>query len=126
MNGRRKSGQIALRILYALLLVFVGFSHRPPEAGAAPQSAAFFLPDGTAASLCLADGDDRSGAKHVDHGCDACRIAGGMDLAPRLNCDGMIMGRRSEPLPLPVSRSFHRSLFPPSAPPRGPPALLFI
>lgn len=68
-----------LRILCAVALLSLGFAHKAPQSFAAQtQSAAYQLPDGSFADLCVAD----TGVAHVaDRGdCDACRLAGAILL----------------------------------------------
>ncbi|KPF41765.1 hypothetical protein [Rhizobium sp. AAP43] len=77
-----------LRILCAMVFLSVGFAHRTPAAIATDfQSAAYSLPDGTFADLCIADrGHTRS---HQTGDCEACRLAGAV-LLP-VPCDGWLI-----------------------------------
>ena len=121
-KGRKTSG-ITLRIVCAMLLVFLGFAHRPFVSSAQAQDlAAYVLPDGSIASLCLPDQDGKQG-KHVDPGCEACRIASSAAMPlPPLDAGEIV--RRTAIVTFVVSpERFHRLNFPPSAPPRGPPAI---
>jgi hypothetical protein len=70
---------IILRVFCAMVFLSIGFGHRIPAALAADtQSAAYALPDGSFADLCIAD----QGQKHVTPmaDCDACRLAGAVLL----------------------------------------------
>jgi hypothetical protein len=126
MRLSRTQSSIMLRIACALLLVVLGFSHRPMSASAAEAAelALYTLPDGTIASLCLVDQDGKP-IKHVDRGCEACRLASGIALpdAPTAHAD--IVRRETAVAYVFAAERFHRLNFPPNAPPRGPPAILF-
>jgi hypothetical protein len=115
---------VALRMLCAMLLVFLGFAHKPIVASAAslPASASFVLPDGTVASLCL-PGHDGAKDSHVDRGCDACRLASSIALPESCAEAQRVAGRPADDLFALPAGSFRRLNFPPSAPPRGPPSL---
>lgn len=65
---------IILRVFCAMVFLSIGFGHRMPVALAAnTQSAAYALPDGTFADLCIADQGQKHAMPMVD--CDACRLA---------------------------------------------------
>lgn len=115
---------IVLRIFCAMILVSVGFAHKPLDGSVAtgPDMAAYALPDGTIASLCLPDEDGKTG-KHHDNGCAACRISSSIALPhPPLDCDTTAHASSVVAFIL-APEAFHRLIFPPSAPPRGPPAV---
>jgi hypothetical protein len=125
MIQHRKTPGIALRIFSAMLLVFLSLAHKPIGSVAAQEMALanFVLPDGTIASLCLPDEDGKQG-KHVDHGCEACRIASTISL-PAPSAVGEPIARDMVAVAfMATPEAFHRLNFPPSAPPRGPPAVL--
>ena len=72
-----------VRILCAVALFSVGFSHRMPEVRAADfVAAAYALPDGSLPDLCLTKGSkDADGQFHYrDGSCDACLISGAIVL----------------------------------------------
>ena len=124
MISIRKTRTVALRMLCAMLLVFLGFAHRPITASAAPlpDAASYALPDGSVASLCL-PGQDGKQDKHVDSGCEACRLVSGIAM-PEPSADAVPVVRRATAvLFVFAEESFHRLNFPPSAPPRGPPSV---
>lgn len=112
-----------LRVLCALLLVMLGFAHKPVQsfaAGPAP-GAVYALPDGSIADICY--GDDEDGAKkHVfDRGCDACRLAASTIL-PVVDIDTHAPRPDLQSAALVWDEAFQRLLLPPSASPRGPPS----
>lgn len=125
MSGRSKTGQVALRIVCAMLLVFLSLAHRPMivAEAATDQFETLILPDGSVASLCLADSGDTKPAKHVDHGCEACRISSGVVLPTPFDGAGAIIRSASAAVLLPRPEQFRKLLFPPNAPPRGPPSV---
>lgn len=74
-----------LRIFCAVLLLSLGFAHKPlyAQSSADPASSFYVLPDGSFSAICF------DGAGHVQHpeksgwyGCEACRIASGALLPP--------------------------------------------
>ena len=61
MTHTGKTSGIALRLLCAMLLVVLGFAHRPVSASAMPMDmSAYALPDGTMPTICI---PDESGGK---------------------------------------------------------------
>lgn len=126
MTSNRKTSGIALRILCAMLLVFLGFAHKPFSSAAAQDMvlASYVLPDGTTASLCMPDQDGKQG-KHVDHGCEACRISSNIVVpVPSADAEPAVLAVTTVAFVL-TPEAFHRLAFPPNAPPRGPPAVPF-
>lgn len=124
MTDNRKLAGIALRILCAMLLVALGFAHKPTLAPASqnPDMASYVLPDGSVASLCLPD-EDRKQDRHVDRDCEACRIASAIAI-PQAPIDGEEIARLATIITRVFApEAFHRLNFPPNAPPRGPPAI---
>ncbi|EJT05380.1 hypothetical protein [Rhizobium sp. CCGE 510] len=71
-----------LRMLCALSLVLLGLAHQPPQAVASEgyHAAAYMLPDGTFASLCVTvkDADGKTGAFKPN--CEACRLSASVIL----------------------------------------------
>jgi hypothetical protein len=124
MGENRKTSGITLRIVCAMLLVFLGFAHQPiASAAVAQDTASYMLPDGTVASLCLPDGEGKQGKQHADHGCEACRIASSVAMpAPPMDAAD-IAPVVAAVLFVFAPERFHRLNFPPNAPPRGPPAI---
>jgi hypothetical protein len=75
MKPKAKTATTILRIFCAMVFLSVGFGHRTPAAIAADvQSAAYSLPDGTFADLCIADQGQSHAKSRGD--CEACRLAG--------------------------------------------------
>lgn len=112
-----------MRLFCALLLVLIGFAHKPVQTFASTNAPGviYTLPDGSIADICYGDYDDGAKKHVVDRGCDACRLAASILLpmvdveasAPRPDLQSTILG---------WDEAFHRLLQPPSASPRGPPA----
>lgn len=124
MTKSRTTAGIVLRIVCAMILVAIGFAHKPLNSALAsgPDMAAYELPDGTVASLCLPDEDGKTG-KHHDNGCEACRITSSIAVPqPPRDCDTTMPAAEAAVFVF-TPESLHRLIFPPSAPPRGPPAV---
>lgn len=76
----RKSGTaVWLRIVCAVLLLSLGFGHKPlfAQPTLSATDAAFVLPDGSFSVLCLSDSADGKPAKSGWHGCEACLVVSG-------------------------------------------------
>lgn len=125
VQNRKTSGNI-LRIVCAMLLVVLGFAHKPVSASPYETAdlAIYALPDGSVASLCLADQDGKQGM-HVDRGCEACRLASGITVPVAPGDHAEIVRHETAVSFIVAAERFHRLNFPPNAPPRGPPAVLF-
>ncbi|ANH03452.1 hypothetical protein [Shinella sp. HZN7] len=125
MTRRMTRWAACLRILCAVALLFVGFSHQPASATAptALELTQYVLPDGTLPDICL---NDMVGgkAKHVGPvKCEACRIAGAMLMPEPVDLDGAVLAfRRLAALPL-VEEALRPRRERPGAPPRAPPVL---
>jgi hypothetical protein len=115
-----------LRIACAVLLLSLGFAHKPVQASSYdnPASAHYVLPDGTYASLCIEDASHGQPHKSwLGSGCDLCRLSGAV-LLPSAPADF-----------LPASGSFTTAFFSaspsgvgtqpdrPGSPVRGPPSI---
>lgn len=113
-----------VRIACALALLFIGFAHTPPAAGAHAASPALLLqyafPDGTLPVLCLS-GDEEPGSHGPGGGCEACRLAAGILLPAPAGAASWLLPRCGDAMP-PRIEAFSRHLFPPSASPRAPPS----
>lgn len=121
MNINRKTLSIALRMFCAMLLVSLAFAHRPAMAAPVMDMASYVLPDGSVSSLCL-PGEDGKQDKHVDRGCEACRIASSIAMPlPPADAENITAGVAAIIFAFAPER-FHRLNFPPNAPPRGPPS----
>lgn len=123
MSRDTKTAGITLRILCVMLLVFLGLSHQPfASAASAQDMASYVLPDGSVASLCIPDDDGKQG-KHASHGCEACRIGSSAALTAPLRVAEKIVPVIAVVSFATTPERFHRLIFPPSAPPRGPPSI---
>lgn len=122
MSKHGKTSGVALRIFCAMLLVLLGFAHRPVASAPLGELATYVLPDGSVASLCTPSEDGRQG-KHVDPRCEVCRISSDIaaPMAPAVSQD--IQLHAAVVTFAFVPERFHRLAFPPNAPPRGPPVL---
>lgn len=115
-----------MRIVCAAVLLSLGFAHKPLDARPMPAlpEAAYVLPDGSVALLCVAGADHRDHpGDHVRHGCDACLIASGA-LLPAPPADhspaaGLLQAIRFPP----GSALFVRGAWRPGSPVRGPPVV---
>jgi hypothetical protein len=111
----------ALRIICAMLLVALAFAHRPASAAPVVDLAIYTLPDGSIGTLCLPGEDGKTG-KHVDRGCEACRLASAFAM-PVLSSEAENISLDEAAVIFAFApERFHRLDFPPNAPPRGPPA----
>lgn len=111
-----------MRILCAMLLVMLGFAQKPIDASAAPLpvSANYVLPDGSVASLCLPGG---VGEKHatVSGSCEVCRLVSGI-VVPAAPADAVPVIAVVAVAGFVVAAALPSAdIFPPNAPPRGPP-----
>ncbi|ACM40214.1 MULTISPECIES: hypothetical protein [Rhizobium/Agrobacterium group] len=115
-----------VRIICAIALLCVGFSHKTPVIESViplSEVASYTLPDGTLPVLCLPTQDDNG--KHHSHdlgtGCEACRITASIVLPTPADSIGQAIVVATE-IHIPIRReAFYRQLFPPNASPRGPP-----
>ncbi|MDH6267120.1 hypothetical protein M2360_002517 [Rhizobium sp. SG_E_25_P2] len=84
MIGKLSTWGLWLRALCAVALLSIGFQHHALALPSAIEAdyAAYVLPDGTISPLCVPDMSDRGSAPAGKYGCDACRLAAGVDLAP--------------------------------------------
>lgn len=83
---RRKAGMVT-RILCAFGMFMLGLGHQMPQAADAPDyaSAAYALPDGTVASLCVTVVDSDGKTLPMKPGCEVCRLAASV-LLPSPDC----------------------------------------
>ncbi|MEN9895744.1 MAG: hypothetical protein RIR97_1596 [Pseudomonadota bacterium] len=122
---RRTTNQTAswVRILCAIALLSVGFAHKPVMAFAAPlsENAAYQLPDGSFADLCIADASGNHKGKMTDHGCEACRLSASI-LVPTAPANASdILRISSDILVSERPESIRHRLYPPNSGPRAPP-----
>lgn len=117
---------IWLRIFCAILLLSLGFGHKPLHAkpSSDPASSFYLLPDGTYADLCIDSVDHGKPEKSwFGSGCDLCRLASGI-LPPcppaehasvSRDCSDIVFSVRVAPVDAAAGR--------PGSPVRGPPSL---
>jgi hypothetical protein len=123
MTGRATGTGIALRIICALALLFLGLSHKMPVAAAQPDSLAFLqaysLPDGSAPDLCTPS--DAGRVKFAAPDCDACRLSGSVLLPEPPQIAAVAFDRSANTFPLPVQAAI-ASAIARSQTARGPPS----
>lgn len=91
MKPKVRPAAILLRIFCATVFLSVGFGHRTPAAIANDiQSAAYVLPDGSFADLCIADIGQKHARPAAD--CEACRLAGAI-LLPEPSDQSWLLSR---------------------------------
>jgi len=123
MTNFGKTSSLALRLFCAMLLVVLGFAHRPLAATIPIDLSAYALPDGTLPTICTPDDAEGKTGKDMGQRCDACRIAAATAL-PSPSCESADAAPAGERVAFAFTpERFHRLNFPPNAPPRGPPAL---
>lgn len=106
-----------------MLLVVLGFAHRPLAATVPLDISAYALPDGSLPTICIPGDADGKTGKDMGQRCDACRITSAATLPPP-SCESADAAPASERVTFAFApERFHRLNFPPNAPPRGPPAL---
>ncbi|MBX5100712.1 hypothetical protein HJB52_02300 [Rhizobium lentis] len=71
-----------LRMLCALSLLLLGFAHQAPQAAASEDydAAAYMLPDGTLASLCVTVKEADGKTVAFKPNCEACRLSASVIL----------------------------------------------
>ncbi|TCU11950.1 hypothetical protein [Rhizobium sullae] len=82
MKTGRNAGMLT-RILCALSLLMLGLAHQAPQAAAADadyNNAAYVLPDGTYASLCMNVTDSGDRTVPQKPGCEVCRLSASVIL----------------------------------------------
>lgn len=125
MTKRTTGWALCLRILCAVGLLFVAFAHRPAvAAGPGPaELAAYVLPDGSMADLCINDTVDNKIKPAPGAKCEACRIAGATLLPAPADLAGTVLTVRSIALFPPMEEALPSRRERPGAPPRAPPFL---
>lgn len=125
MTKRTTGWALCLRIFCAVGLLFVGFAHRPAvAAGSGPaELAAYVLPDGTTADLCINDTVDNKAKPAPGAKCEACRIAGATLLPAPADLAGTILAFRRAVLPVLMAEALPARREWPGARPRAPPVL---
>ncbi|MDO9417214.1 hypothetical protein [Pararhizobium sp.] len=115
-------------MLCALSLLLLSFAHHPPMALAkAPDalSAAYVLPDGTFADLCVSDQAlDPDGKTVAKTGCEACRLSGSILLPQPSSFAFDVPQTITLRIALPLTVTVIRPVLSPNSPPRGPPLLI--
>jgi hypothetical protein len=115
---------LPLRILCVLALVMAAFAHRPVIGSAADTSdlAAYAFPDGTLPVVCVGAADS-PGEKHASGtACEFCRIYGAVLMPAPPDDYAYCPSLAANETVIVHDAPIRRRLFPPSAPPRGPPA----
>ena len=125
MTKRTTGWALCLRILCAVGLLFVAFAHRPAvAAGPGPaEFAAYVLPDGSMADLCINDTVDNKIKPAPGAKCEACRIAGATLLPAPADLAGTVLTIRRIALLPPMEEALPSRRERPGAPPRAPPFL---
>ncbi|ARQ58426.1 UNVERIFIED_ORG: hypothetical protein GGE64_000271 [Rhizobium etli] len=79
-NGPKAT--LFLRMLCALSLLLLGFAHQAPQAVASDgyDAAAYMLPDGSFASLCVTVKDTGGKTVVIKPNCEACRLSASVIL----------------------------------------------
>ncbi|MFD1330158.1 hypothetical protein [Mycoplana ramosa] len=127
MSGQTQKLWILVRALCAVALLSVGFAHKPPvldvPGGIALSNHQYVLPDGSLPDNCLSlGGGQDDGGLILGKDCEACRLSATTALPGPADTLGEQMPReRERRAPIRTQAFFHR-LFPPNAPPRGPPS----
>lgn len=104
MSKRMKAIERFVRIFCAMLMLSLGFAHKPVEA-AAPTAAmdeSYRLPDGTFAEICFGHGEDDAAVADVGHRGDT---SGHLDISGKLFCEACLLAS-SILLPLPDSETW--------------------
>ena len=125
MTKRTTGWALCLRILCAVGLLFVAFAHKPAvAAGPGPaELAAYVLPDGSMADLCINDTVDNKIKPAPGAKCEACRIAGATLLPAPADRAGTVLTVRRIALLPPMEEALPSRRERPGAPPRAPPFL---
>lgn len=117
-----------VRILCALALLLVGFTHKAPvldEASAqSVELSQYVFPDGTPHVLCLPGeaGDDEHGSSGFASGCEACRLIASLLLPAPQDTSGWLIRLPADRFVPLRAETFHRPILLPNAAPRGPPS----
>ncbi len=121
---------VALRVLCAIAILFVGFAHKPPEDLRTEISvldlSAFALPDGEVPDICLSAGHQSDEDHPYSGNCEACRLGTGTLVPNPTDTVGLPMtGSRALSFVLrPVT--VKRQVVCPNAAPRAPPGSLTV
>ena len=117
-----------LRIVCAVLLLCLGFAHKPlyAQPSSDPASSYYLLPDGTFASLCIDNADHgKPGKSWLGSGCEACRLSSSV-LLPTPGDDGHApVSRDCNVVEFPAGVAYRATAaWRPGSPVRGPPSIL--
>lgn len=104
MNKRSKSIERFVRIFCAMLMLSLGFAHKPVEAAIAEPvlDESYRLPDGTFAEICFGHDGEGAPSATVGHAGDP---AGHLDISGKLFCEACLLAS-SILLPLPDSEAW--------------------
>lgn len=121
-----------VRILCALALVLVGFTHKVPAldevSSQSVELSQYVFPDGTPQVLCLSGKtvDGEYGGLGFTSGCKACRLIGSLLLPVPQDMSGWVIRLPADRfVPLRATK-IHRPILQPNAAPRGPPSGLNV
>jgi hypothetical protein len=132
MNLYRKQLADMLRIMCAMAMLLLGFSHHviSPAAASAQQEdlSAYRLPDGSLPVLCLPrDGDQDRGQDGGSSGCEACRLSTSVTLPGPAGSFAGLMPASHRTIRFAADSQHLRSGVPPgSSGPRAPPAAILL
>lgn len=115
-----------VRIICALSLLMIGFSHQPVTAAPALDKGAYELPDGTFSTLCTTSDTGSKQSPARSHACDACRLTNAVILSEPADLVGTIFPVCFGVVVKPQDETAGKRLWPPSHGPRAPPALPFL
>lgn len=104
MSKKMKTIERFVRIFCAVLMLSLGFAHKPVEA-AIPTAAfdeSYRLPDGTFAEICFGHAEQGSSVDSAGHAGDA---SGHLDISGKLFCEACLLAS-SILLPLPDTETW--------------------
>lgn len=131
MAARRGGVAKFVRILCAIALLCLGFTHQLPNADAASISISDFeqyvLPDGTLPVLCLSDMDSQShSSTKVGNGCEACRLSASILLPAPGDTSSWLIPRSADRFIEQKAETVVWRHLTACASPRGPPSGLIV
>lgn len=126
MTSRHILANYLVRLISAVALLTVAFSHVPAVSNAADgiDLSEYAFPDGSVPVLCISGNVDRNDPSAAANPCEYCRLSGAA-LLPQPDCGASLLFRLSQPVEqmprtaVPAARPVHVA----SKPLRGPPQL---
>lgn len=126
MTSRHTLTNYLVRLISAVALLTVAFSHVPAVTNAADSIdlSTYAFPDGSVPALCISDRGDRDNPTAAANLCEYCRLSGAAVL-PEPDCGADLLFRLSQPVEqtprpeIPAALPVHIA----SKPLRGPPQL---